>query len=503
MLIGLEKKFIFIANTKTGSTSIQRALVPFSDIRHGGTPARKHISVRDVQVEYASVFTHPGCDFDSFFKFGIMRDPADWVSSWFRYRKRKQARFPLPSDMTFEEFWDQRDWTFQSKEGEKNLQKKRFVSESGDLLMDRIIPYPELAQQFSEICDGLDIKTTLERANKSRIRASEVPIAPKLRRELEQFFEEDYDLYHQLTELNSRLSPTVHFSRSKTRPLGAEIDYMFLFAPNNSGSTIMSQYIASQIDGYVPPFGNYEGQNLPELQDIMMSPDRWSRSLENEWPQIRKAFDARREGSVFVEASPPNIKRVDPIRREFGDAAQYVFSICNPYQTIASCVFNYFAPPIERAVDTMASRWADRAATIRRAMEENPDIPFLSYEAFCEDPGQFNRLFGLQVRPHTPLDGKKSTQVSEIRNMATRTISFFSESEIDYVTERLTPHRDLLDHFGHRLETGADLLASFAGSDEEIELGERRRAQWEAGAKRRIAKRTSRRVAKNANREGD
>lgn len=479
MLISLEKRFIFIANTKTGSTSIERALAPYADIRHDGTPERKHVGIRDVLKECRSVFEQPGTGPETFLKFGVMRDPVDWIYSWFRYRKRRGARNPLPIDMTFEEFWERRDWTFQNKKGQKNLQKNRFISQDGDILMDRIIPYPELATGFAEICENLGLEVTLPRTNVSEIKPTKKPIAPSLLREVEQFFSEDYDLYHRLPELNARPAQASHKVATPSRPLGPEIDYMFLFAPNNSGSTIMSQYIASQVDGYLPPYGNNEGQNLPELRKIM-KPHRWTRTFSGRWKRIRQVFDTYRNGAIFVEASPPNIARVGTIRKNFDGSAKYLFSICNPYQSIASSVFNYGEPPIEPEIERVSTRWLERAAMIRQAMADNPDIPFLNYETFCDDPSSFNRLFGLDPVPYAPLQGKKVTQMSEIRNLSARTISFLSESEIDLVTEQLTRRRDLVEFFGYRLESGAEMLASFAGKDEDIAAGRHRRAKWQA-----------------------
>ncbi|WP_420398147.1 hypothetical protein [Nioella sp.] len=204
MLIGLEKRFVFIANTKTGSTSIEQALAQYADFQHVGTPKRKHIGIRDVLNEYQCVFSQPGSGPETFLKFGVMRDPVDWIVSWFRYRKREGEHQRLPIDMTLEEFWERRDWTFQKQGGVKNLQKTRFTSETGEVLMDRIIPFPELAPQFAAICDSLGIKIPLPKANVSKIRALDVPISVNLRRKIEQFFEEDYELYNRLDELNAR-----------------------------------------------------------------------------------------------------------------------------------------------------------------------------------------------------------------------------------------------------------------------------------------------------------
>lgn len=110
MLIGLKKKFIFIANTKSGSTSIEKALKPHSEIHFAGTPQRKHISLRQGLAQHHAVFKEHGLTSADFLKFGVMRDPIEWIYSWYRYRKGNEVAAPLPADISFADFWARGDW---------------------------------------------------------------------------------------------------------------------------------------------------------------------------------------------------------------------------------------------------------------------------------------------------------------------------------------------------------------------------------------------------------
>lgn len=48
MLIGVHKRFVFVANTKTASTSIEHVLMEHSECLALGNPRRKHMPLADV-----------------------------------------------------------------------------------------------------------------------------------------------------------------------------------------------------------------------------------------------------------------------------------------------------------------------------------------------------------------------------------------------------------------------------------------------------------------------
>ncbi|SDX57051.1 hypothetical protein [Roseicitreum antarcticum] len=203
MLIGVRQRLVFVANTKTGSTAIEQALAPHCEIMRGGTPAQKHMQLAQLAQEYGFLFNQPAHPLDSYFKFGVMRDPIQWIQSWFRYRKGNDVESRLPADMTLAQFWARRDWNIQRANGTKYLQSDLFTDAQGRLLADVIIPHHDLNAHFQAICTALKIKAPLYQANVSRLQRIGDDIPESLLAEMREFYAEDYALFNRLPELNA------------------------------------------------------------------------------------------------------------------------------------------------------------------------------------------------------------------------------------------------------------------------------------------------------------
>jgi hypothetical protein len=190
MLIGVQKRFVFIANSKTASTSIESALTPYAEINRVGSPQRKHISWQEARSEYSFLFDQPQFSPNTFFKFGVLREPSDWVRSWFNYRLgNSKIESPLPSSMTFEEFWRGDDWV-------KSInQKSKFLDNKGEMSFDAILPQDELAQLFPIVSSLLGINVTLQKENRSPSKFPKELIPEELLNELNNFYIEDYEFY--------------------------------------------------------------------------------------------------------------------------------------------------------------------------------------------------------------------------------------------------------------------------------------------------------------------
>lgn len=203
MLASVEKRFLFVANTKTASTSIEHALIPYCEVFRSGTPQRKHITLHETLQGYQFLFGQPAHAPERYFKFGVMREPLDWIGSWFRYRKGNKVQSPLPAGMSFAEFWAMRDWNILLGNGQPNLQRRMFVGPKGGVLADVIIPYHRLDAMLPEILELLRIPATLPRQNVSEI--TEAPaMSDALRAELQAFYAPDYALWNRLDEINAR-----------------------------------------------------------------------------------------------------------------------------------------------------------------------------------------------------------------------------------------------------------------------------------------------------------
>lgn len=205
MLIGVEKRFIFVANTKSASTSIEHLLMPYSEVIHGGNARRKHSALRKVLGEYRFLFAQPEFAPETFFRFGVMREPIDWMGSWFRYRKGKGRKVQLPREMSFAEYWAETV----SKAGDPRKTRRPnqhdiFVDRSGAPIVDVIIPHHRLDAYLGEICELLGIPFELAEKNVSALKAPKTQFIPEeLLPEMRAFFERDYALWDQLETLNA------------------------------------------------------------------------------------------------------------------------------------------------------------------------------------------------------------------------------------------------------------------------------------------------------------
>jgi hypothetical protein len=203
MLIGVRKRFVFVANSKTASTSIEQALVAHAEIQRGGTPQRKHIPLREALGEYDFLFGRPGFGIETFFTFAVLRDPIDWIGSWFRYRRGNTVASPLPPEMTFAEFWARRDWNFRLPDGQPRLQSQFVTDAQGRVMADYLIPHADLQTHFQRIAKGLGLPAALERLNVSHLSAETLDIPDDLRAELRAFYAADYALIDRMQAINA------------------------------------------------------------------------------------------------------------------------------------------------------------------------------------------------------------------------------------------------------------------------------------------------------------
>ncbi|MEM1430009.1 MAG: hypothetical protein AAGG09_11170 [Pseudomonadota bacterium] len=254
--------------------------------------------------------------------------------------------------------------------------------------------------------------------------------------------------------------------------------FFFVFCPNNSGTTVLSKYLARQLGAYLPPFGNSEGQMAPDVK-AMMRLQPWSKKRKFDWLFIRHSWEALAEGRLFIEASPPNLMRFDQIAQVFGSDSSALVSICSPYQHVASCMRRYNKPGAD--LSAIADRWVPKAKQIRALREAYPHFPFLAHETFVQDATSLNRALSLEVRPFTE-KGKKGSGGKGVQDLTVRTMSFLESQEIDELTKLLEPHAELLEFFGYSMADGQEMVASMrATSAEEFDRGRARRAAWNKG----------------------
>jgi hypothetical protein len=156
MIISIHRRFIFVANLKTASTSIENILRPYGDINILWTELGKHIYLSDMQERFSWLFKQH--DISEFFVFGVIRDPVEYMKSL--YRSHNDKKFEPETDkftgnMTFSEFLT--SWVPKHKE-QAQPQIHRFLRQDGSLGLQSVILFEELQSGFQGVLDNLKLK---------------------------------------------------------------------------------------------------------------------------------------------------------------------------------------------------------------------------------------------------------------------------------------------------------------------------------------------------------
>lgn len=198
-----KQRFIFLSNTKTASTSIESILRKHCNITLDRPPSVKHMSYRKICKNFNFLFSKPGFEIDTFYKFGVIREPIDWVISWFNYRSRQEIADPQHKqhknylgNTNFEEYIDLLD------KGLLAPQSNLFLDKNGKDAMNFIIRYENLEEDFNYVMKqiGLKEELTIPHKNKSNnVRIRREDISQKNLKKIQSIFYKDYQFIESKT----------------------------------------------------------------------------------------------------------------------------------------------------------------------------------------------------------------------------------------------------------------------------------------------------------------
>jgi hypothetical protein len=102
--------FAFLCMPKCASSSIEAAITPFCNINFSGPGGIKHINAQDFR-DYILAFHNKARPRTTIESFCVMREPIDWLFSWYRYRQRRDLTNPnhefhdnYTGNISFDEF---------------------------------------------------------------------------------------------------------------------------------------------------------------------------------------------------------------------------------------------------------------------------------------------------------------------------------------------------------------------------------------------------------------
>lgn len=167
MLVFWKQKIVLLAVPKTGTTALEQALLPFASAAILDPPGQKHVSAMQYRNRLAKFFEQRGNR--PMQLVAVMREPVDWLGSWYRYRRRAQLSGKANSTMgiSFDEFVEAWLRPKQPEFASVGSQEKFLTDDAGVAAVDHIFRYDRMADLVAFMEHSLDTKLTIPRANVS------------------------------------------------------------------------------------------------------------------------------------------------------------------------------------------------------------------------------------------------------------------------------------------------------------------------------------------------
>lgn len=166
MLVFWDHRLAILATPKTGSTAIQSALEAMATLAIRTPPALKHTTAQRWHRFLGPYFeTAAGSPFTVV---ALMREPRDWLGSWYRYRQRPEIAGTPRSTATisFDQFVN--DWCEDPQPEHAAVgSQARFLAPKADRGVDHIFRYEEIDHFVDFLEDRLGHEIILPRVNVS------------------------------------------------------------------------------------------------------------------------------------------------------------------------------------------------------------------------------------------------------------------------------------------------------------------------------------------------
>ena len=182
MLVFWEQRLVILATPKTGSTAIETALAPLASLSVMQPGALKHSDARSWQRFLRPYLREQsGSDFTAV---ALMREPIDWLGSWYRVRQREDM-FERPGStlgMSFAEFIAAHIDTPRAVVADVGSQAAFLKGDDGRACgVDRLFRYEEIGGFVAYLEDLLGFAIELPEVNVSPKGDSTLPDALRTR----------------------------------------------------------------------------------------------------------------------------------------------------------------------------------------------------------------------------------------------------------------------------------------------------------------------------------
>lgn len=196
MLVFWKQRLVLLAVPKTGTTALEAALLPHASAAILDPPGQKHISATGYRKRLANFFEQRGRH--RMETVAVMREPVDWLGSWFRYRSRPQldGKPNSTAGISFDAFvaaWLQDNQPPFARVGS---QANFLTDHAGAPAVDRIFRHDRMDDLVTFLSERLAVPLSLPRSNVS----PDVPLSlsPEMRDRLEREARAEFALWASL-----------------------------------------------------------------------------------------------------------------------------------------------------------------------------------------------------------------------------------------------------------------------------------------------------------------
>lgn len=196
MLVFWDQRLVFLATPKTGSTAIATALESLASVSIQRPPVLKHTTIQRYH-RFLGPYLRVASGHE-FTTVALMREPFDWLGSWYRFRQREDVLDERAStrSMSFDEFANAYCEDPKPVFAEVGSQA-RFLAPEGRPPVDRIFCYERIEGFVEFLEDRLGCEIHLPRVNVSPL--ADLALSQATKKRLRKAMARDLELYASLT----------------------------------------------------------------------------------------------------------------------------------------------------------------------------------------------------------------------------------------------------------------------------------------------------------------
>ena len=184
---------MLLAVPKTGTYAIAQKLAPIADMSIQNPPELKHAPVYRYNRFFRPMFKMAGKE--DMTLAAVIRNPIDWLGSWYRYRQRPflDGHANSTKDITFDAFVQAYMKGQPPQFARVGSQSKFLARQENGVGVDKLFQYEQLEKYIAFIEDTLELEIDLDRVNTSP--NSALTLAEDTEKKLRRKFSEDFELW--------------------------------------------------------------------------------------------------------------------------------------------------------------------------------------------------------------------------------------------------------------------------------------------------------------------